>query len=77
MLDRKAAAAERRGELGKVILFFLPAVALIQPNGSMIEMASGAAAAIIAAYGWNWAWGHCAKLARLPADFAGTLRRPL
>jgi hypothetical protein len=78
MLDRKAAAAGRRGELGKVILFFLPAVALIQPNGSMIEMASGAAAAVIAAYGWKWAWSHWAKQASLPTSArVGALRRPL
>jgi hypothetical protein len=78
MLDRKAATAERRGELGKVILFFVPAVALIQPNGSMVEMASGAAAAVVAAHGWKWAWGHWGKLTRPPADVhASALRRPL
>jgi hypothetical protein len=78
MLDRKAAAAERRGELDRVILFFLPAVALIQPNGSMVEMASGAAAATIAAYGWRWAWSRWSKQARLPTNVRGVaLRRPL
>ena len=78
MLDRQAAVAERCGELGRVILFFLPAVALIQPGGSMIEMASGATAAVVAAHGWKWAWGHWAKLTRPPADVrAGALRGPL
>jgi hypothetical protein len=78
MLDRKAAEAERRGELDRAILFFLPAVALIQPNGSMIEMASGAAAAIVAAYGWRWAWSHWAQQARFPVNVRdGALRRPL
>src|SRR5262249_23203687 len=33
-LDLKAAVAEASGDLGGVILFFLPGVALIQPNGS-------------------------------------------
>jgi hypothetical protein len=55
-LDRNAAAAERRGDLGKTILCFLPAVALIQPNGSVIELCSGGGAALVAAYGWKWAW---------------------
>lgn len=78
VLDRKAAAAERRGESGKVILFFLPAVALIQPGGSMIEMTSGAAAATIAGYGWKWAWSQWGKQTRLPASArGGALRRPL
>lgn len=55
-LDLKAAMAERRGELGKVILFFLPCVALIQPNGSLVELFGGAAAASVAASVWYWAW---------------------
>jgi hypothetical protein len=55
-LDLKAAIAESRGDFGKTILCFLPAAALIQPNGSMVELAGGAAAALVAAYGWDWAW---------------------
>ncbi|MGA7631806.1 MAG: hypothetical protein WCB11_13655 [Terriglobales bacterium] len=55
-LDRKAAAAETRGDLGGLILFFLPAVALIDPQGSLVEVFSGSAAALVAAYGWKWAW---------------------
>jgi hypothetical protein len=56
MLDRKAAVAERRGDLGRLILFFLPCVALIQPNGSLVELFSGAAAALVGAFVWNLAW---------------------
>ena len=56
MLDLKAAVAEGRGDLGRVVLFFLPAVALIDPQGSLVEMFSGSAAALVAAYGWKWAW---------------------
>jgi len=59
-LDFKAAVAERRGDLGGAILFFLPAVALIQPNGSIVEMTGGAAAALVGAHGWKWAWNHWA-----------------
>jgi hypothetical protein len=55
-LDLRAAVAEARGDLGGVILFFLLAVALIDPEGSLVEMFSGSAAALVAAYGWKWAW---------------------
>ncbi len=55
-LDLRAAMAERRGELGKVILFFLPCAALIQPGGSLVEVFSGSAAALVGASVWYWAW---------------------
>jgi hypothetical protein len=58
MLDRKAAVAESRGDLGKTILCFLPAAALIQPLGSMVELTSGSVVALVAAYGWKWTWEH-------------------
>jgi hypothetical protein len=57
-LDVKAAIAERRGDLGRLILFFLPCVALIQPNGSIVEITGGPAAALVAAYGWEWTWNQ-------------------
>lgn len=56
VLDLRAATADRRGELGKTILFFLPCVALIQPNGSLVELFGGSAAALVAASVWYWAW---------------------
>jgi hypothetical protein len=55
-LDRKAAASYEEGEFGTTLIAFLPAVAIIQPNGSMVEVIGGAAAAWIAAYAWRWAW---------------------
>jgi hypothetical protein len=55
-LDLKAAIAEQRGELGKAILFFLPCIALIQPNGSLVEIFSGSAAALVGAFVWNFIW---------------------
>jgi hypothetical protein len=55
-LDLKAAVAEARGDMGGTILFFRPCVALIQPNGSIVELTGGSAAALVAAYGWKWAW---------------------
>lgn len=55
-LDRKAASAERRGALGQTFLYFLPCIALIQPNGSMVELFGGSVAGLVAAFGWRWAW---------------------
>ena len=55
-LDKSAALAVRQGNFGRAIMHFLPAIALIQPNGSIVEMSSGAVAALIGALGWRWAW---------------------
>lgn len=55
-LDVKAALADARGDLNKLMRFFLPGVALIQPNGSIVEIVGGAAAAIVAAIIWQWVW---------------------
>jgi hypothetical protein len=57
-LDVKAVVAERRGDLGRLILFFLPCVALIKPEGSIVEITGGSAAALVAAYGWKWTWNQ-------------------
>ena len=54
--DYKAASADCHGDLGNVIMFFLPGLALIQPNGSIVEVSGGAAAAAVAAYSWKYAW---------------------
>src|SRR5262249_1123303 len=54
--DSKAAAAEIRGDLGRAIIFFLPGAALVQPLGALVELTGGAGAALVAAYGWKWAW---------------------
>ena len=61
MLDLKAAVAERRGDLGSLILFFLPCVTLIQPNGSLVEVFSGSAAALVGAFAWRQVWKRFAK----------------
>jgi hypothetical protein len=66
-LDRTAAVAESSGDLGRVLLSFLPAVALIQPNGSLVELAGGSVAALVAAYGWRGAWEHWARQHVRPA----------
>jgi hypothetical protein len=55
-LDFEAAAADARGDIGKLILFFLIGLALAQPGGSIVEMTGGAAAAVVAAFVWKWLW---------------------
>jgi hypothetical protein len=60
-LDLKAAIAEYQGELGTLILYFLPCLAMIQPNGSIVEISGGSAAALVAAYLWHQLWTHVAR----------------
>jgi hypothetical protein len=55
-LDLRAASAERRGDLKSVFVYFLPAVAVIQPGASMVEISGSAGAAFLVAYGWRWLW---------------------
>lgn len=57
-LDIKAAQSVRFGRLDMVFLYFLTGNALIQPNGSIVEMSGGAAAAAVAAYVWRGAWRY-------------------
>ncbi len=74
-LDRRAAIAEAGGDLGRVFLYFLPAVALIQPNGSMVELTGGAAAALVAAVAWKWGWERWADSHVEPAIIRGRYAR--
>ena len=55
-LDLKAATAEWRGDLKSVFVYFLPAVAVIQPGASLVEISGSAGAALLVAYGWRWLW---------------------
>jgi hypothetical protein len=57
-LDKKAAEAERCGDFTTTIFCFLPAVAMINPQGSLVEVFSGSAAALAACFGWRWVWVH-------------------
>jgi len=57
-LDRHAAVSLRRANFGGTITSFLVGVTLIQPNGSVVEMAGGGAAALVAALGWRWVWKY-------------------
>lgn len=75
-LDYKAAYADARGDLGKLMLYFLVGIALIQPGGSIVEIAGGAAAAAVAAFVWKWIWAlwlHRSRQ-RVPARGVAALR---
>ncbi len=41
---------------GDALKYFLPGAALIQPNGSMVELVGGAGAALLAAFFWRFVW---------------------
>ena len=56
--DHRAALAEARGDYATAILLFLPCVALVQPLGSMVELAGSASSAWIAGYFWVWCWAR-------------------
>ena len=60
-LDFFASVAEKRGEPSALILYFLPAAALNQPIGSIVELSSGAIAAYFAALVWALAWRMYAR----------------
>ncbi len=72
-LDLRAAAAERRGDFRSAIIFFLPTVAMIDPGGSLVEITGGAAAALLAAFGWRWVW--VLWEGRVAANRLGGMRR--
>ena len=73
-LDHKAAAADARGDSTKLILFFLVAVAMIQPGGSIVEISGGCAAAVLAAFAWGWLWQVFSRRKKL--KFAQNLAAP-
>ena len=75
-LDLRAAAAERRADFGSTILFFLPTVALIDPNGSLVEITGSAASALIAAFAWRWGWGMWRSREAHVRPGAGQLQHP-
>ncbi len=55
-LDLRAATAEQRGEFKSVFIYFLPAVAVIQPGASIVEISGSAGAAVLVSYVWKWLW---------------------
>lgn len=67
-LDRKASMALFSSKPYDSFRFFLPGVALIQPNGSLVELVGGAFAAILAAFFWKQAWLEYSRLVRIRAQ---------
>lgn len=57
-LDRNASLRVKSGEWGHALLYFMPAAAMIHPNGSLVELVSGGGAAFFAALGWKMLWEH-------------------
>lgn len=55
-LDLNAATAEQEGRYRHVMASYLVAVALIQPNGSIVELTTGSAAAWVGAMACGWLW---------------------
>jgi hypothetical protein len=60
-VDYKAARAEREGELSKSILYFLPAVALMSPIGSLVDLSSAYVSGLVAAVAWARAWKYWSR----------------
>jgi hypothetical protein len=55
-LDLRAAMAERRGKLGDLIVWYLPCVALIFPEGSMVDIIGAWGASLGIAVGLRYLW---------------------
>jgi hypothetical protein len=55
-LDRRAAEMDLMGQLPRTVFYFLPAVTLIQPNGSLVDIIGGAVSAFVAGFAWRWLW---------------------
>jgi hypothetical protein len=60
-LDRRSAEENMLGNMGQIPFYFLPAVALIQPNGSLVDIMSAVAGSVAAAYLWRWSWARWPK----------------
>jgi hypothetical protein len=61
-LDRLCAIRLAEGRFGDSLMYFLPCVALVQPLGSVVELTSGCAAALIAAVLWRRGWQSFSNL---------------
>lgn len=77
-VDRRAALALRGNDFSKSLYYFLPGVALIQPNGSLVEVVGGAFAALLAAFALRTGWRMLPLGQLLPSEPAApVLRRGL
>jgi hypothetical protein len=55
-IDKNAAAALQAGEFGRAFIWFLPGIGMNAPLSSLAEVMGNIAAALVAAYGWRYAW---------------------
>jgi hypothetical protein len=65
-LDLRAAISESRGDLRETIFYFLPSLALLDPQGSFVQLFSGAAAALVGALVWREVWLRLEKKFQTP-----------
>ncbi len=65
ILDREAASAYVNRNYGQVIVYFLPALAIIRPGESIVEMTGGAAAGLVAGKTFQFLWPIIANPNRL------------
>jgi hypothetical protein len=57
-IDRKATLSLQNGNFGAVFVWFLSAMALNAPLASIPQMMGNIAAALVAAFGWRYAWNR-------------------
>ena len=72
-LDRQAGIRIQQGDWGSAIVYFMPAAAMIHPNGSLVELFSGSASAFIAAVLWRRLWNHWSEYSKF--DSSSRIRR--
>ncbi|HTJ01876.1 MAG TPA: hypothetical protein VL492_03725 [Methylovirgula sp.] len=65
----------RQGDDSGFLLWFLPGLALIQPGGNLLEVATSVASTIIAAKGLCWLRQHAAWMSPTPTRHAHPVRR--
>jgi len=66
-LDRKSASLLGSADPSRSFLYFLPAVTLIQPIGSIVEIVGGVFAALLAAVALRMAWKLVQEIGQAPA----------
>lgn len=73
-LDYYAAIADFQGDVKQLLACFLPAVAIIQPNGSFVEIMGGGVMSWIAAIYWYkvWQWYLGRRPKTIPSAISAT-----
>jgi hypothetical protein len=66
-LDRKSASLLGSADPSRSFLYFLPAVTLIQPIGSIVEIVGGVFAALLAAVALRVAWKLVHEIGQAPS----------